>query len=265
MRHLFEPRLVNGAFGDPGLYFEFRDERRSLLFDLGDITALPPRSLMRLSHAFVTHAHMDHFSGFDHLLRVVLGRKERVALVGGPEFVARVEHKLRAYAWNVVHRYEPELVLDVHEIGPDGAGRRARFSSRAGSGERTARRSRWSTTSSTTSRPSACAQASSTTTFRASPMRSRRRHSSRWANDRLEALGFSTGPWLRELKSAVLAGAAEDTPIEVRWRDRGGEHAVARRSASFATSCSTSSPAGGSATSPISATLRRTCARSPGC
>src|SRR5207302_10156893 len=45
---------------------------------------------------------------------------------------AQVEHKLRAYTWNVVDRYEVELVIDVHEIGLDGRGQRARFSSRRG-------------------------------------------------------------------------------------------------------------------------------------
>ena len=69
MRCLFEPRLVNEALGEPGLYVDFRDERRALLFDLGDIRVLPPRKLMRLSHVFVTHAHMDHFAGFDHCAR----------------------------------------------------------------------------------------------------------------------------------------------------------------------------------------------------
>ena len=132
MRHLFEPRLVNDAFGDPGLYVDFRDERRALLFDLGDITRLPPRKLLRLSHVFVTHAHMDHFAGFDHLLRVVLGRKAQIALTGGPGFVAQVEHKLRAYTWNVVHRYEVALTIDVCEVGADGGALRARFSSRTG-------------------------------------------------------------------------------------------------------------------------------------
>ncbi|MGE5105173.1 MAG: MBL fold metallo-hydrolase, partial [Betaproteobacteria bacterium] len=115
MRWLFEPRLTNPAFGDPGLYVDFRDERRALLFDLGDLGALPPRKLMRVSHVFVTHAHMDHFAGFDELLAVVLGRKARLVLFGGPDFVAQVEHKLRAYTWNVVYRYD-ELTLDVGEI-----------------------------------------------------------------------------------------------------------------------------------------------------
>ena len=139
MHSLFEPRLVNDAFGDPTLYVDFRDERRALLFDLGDISVLPPRKLMRLSHVFVTHTHMDHFSGFDQLLRVVLGRKTRVVLFGGPDFVAQVEHKLRAYTWNVVHRYEVEFVIEVREIGVDGRGQSARFSSRAAIWARTVR------------------------------------------------------------------------------------------------------------------------------
>lgn len=228
MRCLFEPRLVNDAFGDPGLYVDFRDERRALLFDLGDISMLPPRKLMRLSHVFVTHAHMDHFSGFDHLLRVVLGRKPGVVLFGGPGFAAQVDHKLHAYTWNVVHRYEVELVIEVCEIGTDGRGLRARFSSRTGF----ARES--------------CAPFALTddvlheeATFR---VRGRfvdhdvpclayaieEKAHVNVAKDRLAALGLSTGPWLRELKHAVLTGAPGTTPIEVQWRDRQGEHAMTR-------------------------------------
>ena len=90
MHRLFEPQLTNQAFGDPGIYVDFRDERRALLFDIGDIDALPPRKLMRLSHVFVTHAHMDHFAGFDRLLAVVLGRKANLSLTGGLEFIAQV-------------------------------------------------------------------------------------------------------------------------------------------------------------------------------
>ena len=112
MRHLFEPRLVNDPFGDPALYVDLRDERRALLFDLGDISALPPRELLRVSHVFVSHTHMDHFAGFDTLLRVVLGRKTAIALIGGPGFVAQVEHKLLAYTWNVVQT----TIQDIYQI-----------------------------------------------------------------------------------------------------------------------------------------------------
>ena len=39
---------------------------------------------------------------------------------------------------------------------------------------------------------------------------------------RLEELRLPTGPWLTDLKRQVRAGAADSTPITVRWRDRGG-------------------------------------------
>ena len=227
MRYLFEPHLVNDAFGDPGLYVDFRDERRALLFDLGDITRLPPRKLMRLSHVFVTHTHMDHFAGFDHLLRVVLGRKPGVVLFGGPGFIAQVEHKLRAYTWNVVHRYD-ELAIDVCEIGTDGHGLRARFSSRSAF-ER---------------EPGPSFALTNDVIHDEATFRVRGRFVDHdvpclayameekahvnVAKDRLIAFGVSTGRWLRELKHAVLTGAPETTPIEVQWRDRDGEHAMTR-------------------------------------
>ncbi len=229
MRHLLEPRLVNDPFGDPALYVDFRDERRALLFDLGDVTALPPRKLIRLSHVFVTHTHMDHFAGFDHLLRVVLGRKTGIALFGGPDFIAQLDHKLRAYTWNVVHRYEVELVIDAREVDVDGRGQRARFSSRTGFARE----------------PGAPFELVDDVLHEETLFRVRGRFVDhelpclayaleekaqfKVAKDRLAALGISTGPWLRELKQAVLTGAPDTTPIQVRWRDRGGDHETTRQ------------------------------------
>ena len=228
MRHLLEARLVNDPFGDPGLYVDFRDERRALLFDLGDIAALPPRNLLRLSHVFVSHTHMDHFVGFDALLRVVLGRKERLVLFGGPGFVAQLEHKLRAYTWNVVRRYAVELVLDVRELGLDGRGRRARFSSRSGFARE----------------DDAAFELADDLLLDEALFRVRacfvdhempclafaieEKPRPRVAKDRLAALGLSTGPWLRDLKLAILSGASAQTPIRLRWRDRLGAHEASR-------------------------------------
>lgn len=229
MHQLLEPRLVNYPFGDPCLYVDLRDERRALLLDLGDLSALPPRKLLRVSHVFVTHTHMDHFAGFDHLLRVVLGRKDSVALFGGPHFIAQVEHKLHAYTWNVVHRYEVEFVIDAHEIDPDGRGHRACFSSRRGFARESCPWPRppgdFVLHEDPLVRVRACF------VDHAMPCLAflvEEKATVKVARDRLEAWGASTGPWLRTLKQAVLAGAPDATPIPMHWRDRDGEHRSTR-------------------------------------
>ncbi|RDJ98790.1 ribonuclease Z [Paraburkholderia lacunae] len=229
MHALFKPWLVNDAFGDPGLYVDFCEERRALLFDLGDISRLLPRHLMRLSHVFVTHTHMDHYSGFDRLLRVMLGRKAGIVMFGGPNFLTQIEHKLSAYAWNVVHRYDVELVIDAREIGVDGSGQRALFSSR----RRFAREA------------SPSFERSDDVVHNEATFRVRGRFVDhdipcvayvleekarvKVAKDRLAAPGVSTGAWLRELKHAVLTGAPDEATIQVQWRDRHGEHAMTRQ------------------------------------
>jgi len=228
MRPLFEPALVNDVFGDPGLYADFRDERRALLFDLGDVSGLVPRKLLRVSEVFVSHAHIDHFVGFDHWLRVVLGRKPRVAMYGGPGFIEQVEHKLAAYTWNVVHRYEVALTIDAHELATDGSGRRARFSSlrrfvREGEeswprdGDVLLAEERFRVRAAFLDHDIPCLAFALEESV----------HVNVWKN-RLAELGLPTGPWLRAVKRAVIAGAPDEMPIEVQWRDRNGDHVTAR-------------------------------------
>jgi ribonuclease Z len=124
--------LVNGPLGDPALYLGLPGARRAVLFDVGDIGALLPRKILRLSDVFVSHAHMDHFSGLDRLVRVCLGRGAPVRLYGPPGFLERVEHKLAAYSWNLAGNYPGDFTLRAHEVLPDWTLRAAQFSSRTG-------------------------------------------------------------------------------------------------------------------------------------
>ncbi|MEW6353250.1 MAG: MBL fold metallo-hydrolase [Pseudomonadota bacterium] len=218
MRPTFHPRLVNDAFGDPGLYVEFLFEKRALLFDLGELRALAPRKLLRVSHVFVSHTHMDHFTGFDHLLRVCLGRDKRLSLFGPPGFAAQVEHKLAAYTWNLVQSYPADLTVEVTEAHPEGPALKIELHCR----EAFQRKS--------------CEALlikdgvlldEHTLRVRAAFLDHKipclaftleeKQHVNIWKN-RLEEMGLPVGPWLHELKQAVMQGAPDDTLFKVRQR-----------------------------------------------
>ena len=98
MRPSFLPRLVNRPFDDPGLFIPFLFEKRAILFDLGDIYSLSAKEILKTSHVFITHTHMDHFFGFDRLLRLFLGRDQHLFLYGPEGFLKNVEGKLAAYS-----------------------------------------------------------------------------------------------------------------------------------------------------------------------
>ncbi len=119
MKPSFLPRLINGPFSDPGLFIPFLFEKRALIFDLGELQPLSSKDLLKISHAFVTHTHMDHFIGFDHLLRLLLGREKELHMFGPPDFFSRVEGKLSSYTWNLVEEYENDFNLKVTEVHKD--------------------------------------------------------------------------------------------------------------------------------------------------
>ena len=118
MNPSFSSFLVNDVFGDPGLFVEVRWSKRALLFDLGHNDALGPTRLLRASDIFISHTHMDHFIGFDALLRVALGRGKTLRLHGPPGLTSNVQGKLQGYTWNLVDGYP--LTISVQEFHADG-------------------------------------------------------------------------------------------------------------------------------------------------
>lgn len=213
MRPSFLPELVNDPFGDPALFVDLMFAGRALLFDLGDLHALAPRKILRLTDIFVSHGHMDHFMGFDWFLRICLGRNRGVRLFGPPGFVKQVEAKLAAYTWNLVHRYENDFVLDVREVDGEGSVRRALFRV-----QRAFRRE---------DQPAVHQEGNVLLMEPGFRVRAawldhgipclgfaleEERHVNVWKN-RLTARGLPVGPWLKGLKAAVLAGAGADTAI----------------------------------------------------
>jgi ribonuclease Z len=215
----FDPTLVNDPFGDPGLYVDLVFERRALLFDLGDLSPLPPRKLLRISDVFVTHRHMDHFAGFDQLLRCLLGREKVLGVFGPTGLIAAVEHKLKAYTWNLIEGYEGNLVFRVTEIGQSGLLTAAHFEGRTRF-ERLDAGTRSSADGLLLQEPGL--QVRSALIDHGGPALAfaleERAQINVWRN-KVEAMGLAIGPWLRAFKDATLRGAADDTLIDVGWRE----------------------------------------------
>jgi len=221
MTPLLHPSLVNDRFGDPALYVEFLFEKRALLFDLCDLHALEPRKILKLSDLFVSHAHLDHFIGFDQILRVLIGREKDLRLYGPAGFIDCVSHKLASYSWNLVDRYSRELVFQVTEVESDSLCRKAVFRlSQAFRGE----------AEQAVPIHDGVILDDGVFTVRAVVLDHRipclafaieeKIHVNVWRN-RLEQLGLPTGAWLHELKRAVLRDDPDDTPFRVWWREAG--------------------------------------------
>jgi len=124
MKPSFHARLINSPFEDPGLYVRIIRESRALMFDLGFTTHLSSRDILKTSDIFVTHTHIDHFIGFDNVLRICLKKETPLRLYGPRGFIDCIEGKLKSYTWNLIKDYP--LELDIFEID-DNSIRKAVF------------------------------------------------------------------------------------------------------------------------------------------
>jgi ribonuclease Z len=222
MKPLFHPSLVNGPFDDPALYIDFLFEKRAILFDLGNLHAVPPRKILRISHVFISHTHMDHFFGFDRMLRVLLAREKHLHLFGPPGFIDRVEHSLASYTWNLVEGYSADFTIIATEFDGGEELHSARFRCRK----------RFTRGAETVTRVvDGTLLDEETFRVRAAVLDhgipclaftlEEKSHVNIMKNRLLEQ-GFKVGPWLTELKVAVLHGDPDDGMFRVWWREGAG-------------------------------------------
>ena len=218
MRPTLHPRLLNGRAGDPGVLVEALHAPGAVLFDCGDLSALSTGLLLRIDLLCVSHAHMDHWSDFDRLLRPLIGREKVLQVVGPPGFAAQLRHRLASYTWNLVDRIATELRIEATEVHADAL-HRTQFRLQTGfapEAERT--------------------EARGDVVLELGPLRLRAAlldhgtpslgfaleealHLNVWRT-KLEERGLPTGPWLATLKEAVAQGLPDDHPVPVFVRPR---------------------------------------------
>ncbi|HEY8614308.1 MAG TPA: hypothetical protein VIL69_23860 [Roseomonas sp.] len=200
----------------------------AVLLDCGDLSTLSVRHLLRVSVLAVSHAHMDHWAGFDQLLRPLIGRDKHLFVVGPEGFTQRLFHRLQAYTWNLAHRIPADLVFEVSEVTAAPAWPRTRLRLHGGFAREEL--------------PSIPAVPDGTV-LRLGPLRLRaaildhgtpclgfaleeEQHFNVWRT-KLEKRRLPVGPWLTNLKAAVMEGLPDDHLIRIFARQSEVTHAHA--------------------------------------
>ena len=198
--------LVNGTLGDPLLLLRLVNQKRALLFDLGEAAALGVALIHRISDVFITHAHIDHVAGFLWLLRARIGDFPPCRLYGPPGLAGNIDAMVRGVLWDRIGDRGP--VFEVSEL--HGAVIR-RFRVQAGVRcrqleERAAQDGTMLDEPAVRVRAAALDHGYGTTSLAYAfepPLQLKVR------KERLRTLGLVPGPWLAELKQRVLAGEGE--------------------------------------------------------
>lgn len=105
--------LVNGVGGDPLLQLRLVHEARSLLFDMGDTGRMALRSAHQVTDVFITHCHADHIGGFLWFLRSRIGHFPACRLFGPPGLVGHIAGMVQGLLWDRVEDRGPRFI--VHE------------------------------------------------------------------------------------------------------------------------------------------------------
>jgi len=217
MKPLLQPQLVNNPFEDPALFIEVLWERRALLFDMGEIGSCRPAKLLKVSHAFVSHTHIDHFIGFDTLLRVMLNREKALKIFGPPGFLDQVKGKLEAYTWNLTAAYP--FSIQAFEVYPERLISREfvcqeRFIPRVK--EETAFNGVLSLDPQIQVQVAELDHLIPCLAFGV-----QERFHINIHKEHLDAEGLETGAWLMDLKTMIWRGVDEESLVRVPYRERG--------------------------------------------
>ncbi len=105
--------LLNGQTGDSGLLVRVEGRKGLVQFDCGENRHLPPADVVAVSDLFLSHAHIDHVIGFDHLMRMNLPLEKTIRVFGPPGITEVLGSRLAGYTWNKVGTLP--LVFEVEE------------------------------------------------------------------------------------------------------------------------------------------------------
>jgi len=131
IKHNFNVRQVNSPFEDTAFFIRNTYKDESFLFDCGRIGALSNSEVLSIKEILISHTHMDHFYGFDRILRGTLLSGKKIRVFGPPGIIKNVQGKIDSYTWNLIKSYP--VSYEVIELNADrGVYKTAYFSATNG-------------------------------------------------------------------------------------------------------------------------------------
>jgi ribonuclease Z len=188
------------------------------MIDCGALYHIAKREMKPVRAIFVTHAHMDHFMGFDAFLRQVHASPRTIEIFGPPGIAERVNARLSGYDWNLaepywctflVHEVHPGLLITDKFSGPEGF-QRSRLSEEPRQGDLIFRHNH--------------IEVSARLLKHGIPVLAFRVQETKLFNidmEKLSSLGFAPGDWLRGMKRRFFMDWPEEGLLKVVREDNG--------------------------------------------
>lgn len=122
MKSNYTIRRLNSPFDDSGIFVRNVYMKKALLFDCGRLGNINNSEINDISHVFISHTHIDHFSGFDRFLRTALLSGNAFTFFGPKGFINNMKGKLAGYTWNLIYDYDISFIaIELSEQGMKGA------------------------------------------------------------------------------------------------------------------------------------------------
>lgn len=117
MKNNFIIKKINSPFEDSAFFIRNVYKKTAFLLDCGRIGNISNSEVLSITDVFVSHTHIDHFYGFDRLLRGFVHADSKIRFFGPPGFINNVKGKLAGYTWNLIKNYT--LVIEAVELHED--------------------------------------------------------------------------------------------------------------------------------------------------
>ncbi len=117
---MFRARIKSKFEEDISLLISLDNHRWQYICDCGQASTYNVKEYQNTRAIFISHTHIDHFIGWDEIMRHQIGSKKRVSICGPKGIARQIQAKLLAYTWNLIEpqsiQYEIREILDGQQV-----------------------------------------------------------------------------------------------------------------------------------------------------